>query len=283
MISIAHSPDSDDYFMFWAILTGKVPFQREELSFIALNTEELNNRACNGDFDISAVSVGTLPYIANNYAVLLHGASIGRNYGPRLISPTINSIEDLAGKRIAIPGKKTTAALVLSLIEPSAKFVEIPIVPYKKVFEELDRGSIDAALLIHEGQFYFDQQKYKKILDIGVWWKQKYNLPLPLGVNVIRRSLEGTIKTELSKAILQSIKYAIDNKQEAIKFLKQISTNNDTPSFSTKKLEHYLDSYANHDSLCLDKESQDAISILCKAAQSLNPALKDKITLEYQP
>jgi 1,4-dihydroxy-6-naphthoate synthase len=267
MISIAHSPDSDDYFMFWALRTGLISGLDQEISYTPLCTEELNQRAREAEFDVTAASVGVLPYVCDRYDVLTHGASVGRGYGPRLVSQSADSLESLRGKVVGIPGSHTTAALVLAQILPDTRFVEIPIQPFDLVFDKLESRVIDAALLIHEGQFYFDKARYNQLIDLGQWWDEKYNLPLPLGVNLIRKSLDPTLKQQLSNVILHSIQYGLGHIEDALPYLQAVAKQNDGPPLDQTQLRHYLNSYANQDSLQIDEASKKAIQILVKHAK----------------
>ena len=212
-IRVAHSPDSDDAFMFFALSqdkldTGNLRFEHE-LSDI----ESLNRRALSGELEVSAVSIHAYAYISDRYALLASGSSMGDKYGPRLVSREPLGREDLKGKTVAVPGEWTTAYLALKLYEPEAEHV---VVPFDEIMGYVARGEADVGLLIHEGQLTHESEGFHLIEDLGEWWYGETNLPLPLGGNVVRRDLgEETIR-EVARLIKASIEYALDNREEAL-------------------------------------------------------------------
>ncbi len=212
-IRVAHSPDSDDAFMFFALSqdkldTGNLRFEHE-LSDI----ESLNRRALSGELEVSAVSIHAYAYISDRYALLASGSSMGDKYGPRLVSREPLGREDLKGKTVAVPGEWTTAYLALKLYEPEAEHV---VVPFDEIMGYVARGEADVGLLIHEGQLTHESEGFHLIEDLGEWWYGETNLPLPLGGNVVRRDLgEETIR-EVARLIKASIEYALDHREEAL-------------------------------------------------------------------
>ncbi|HLL38783.1 MAG TPA: MqnA/MqnD/SBP family protein [Rubrobacteraceae bacterium] len=213
IIRVAHSPDSDDAFMFFALSqdkldTGNLRFEHE-LSDI----ESLNRRALSGELEVSAVSIHAYAYISDRYALLASGSSMGDKYGPRLVSREPLGREDLKGKTVAVPGEWTTAYLALKLYEPEAEHV---VVPFDEIMGYVARGEADVGLLIHEGQLTHESEGFHLIEDLGEWWYGETNLPLPLGGNVVRRDLgEETIR-EVARLIKASIEYALDHREEAL-------------------------------------------------------------------
>lgn len=214
-IRVAHSPDSDDAFMFYALSqerldTGNLRFEHE-LSDI----ESLNRRALTGELEVSAVSIHAYAYIADRYALLSSGSSMGDKYGPRLVAREVTLRGDLKGKTVAVPGEWTTAFLALKLYEPEAEHV---VVPFDEIMAFLARGEADVGLLIHEGQLTHQSEGLHLIEDLGEWWYGETGLPLPLGGNVVRRDLgEETIR-EVARLIKASIQYALDHREEALAY-----------------------------------------------------------------
>ncbi len=212
-IRVAHSPDSDDAFMFYALSedkldTGNLRFEHE-LSDI----ESLNRRALTGELEVSAVSIHAYAYISDRYALLSSGSSMGDKYGPRLVSREPLGREDLRGKTIAVPGEWTTAYLALKLYEPEARHV---VVPFDEIMAYVARGEADVGLLIHEGQLTHESEGFHLIEDLGEWWYGETNLPLPLGGNVVRRDLGEETTREVARLIKASIQYALDHREEAL-------------------------------------------------------------------
>ena len=214
-IRVAHSPDSDDAFMFYALSqdkldTGNLRFEHE-LSDI----ESLNRRALTGELEVSAVSIHAYAYISDRYALLSSGSSMGDRYGPRLVAREAILRGDLKGKTIAVPGEWTTAFLALKLYEPEAEHV---VVPFDEIMDFVARGEADVGLLIHEGQLTHQSEGFHLIEDLGEWWYGETNLPLPLGGNVVRRDLgEETIR-EVARLIKASIQYALEHREEALAY-----------------------------------------------------------------
>ena len=212
-IRVAHSPDSDDAFMFYALSedkldTGNLRFEHE-LSDI----ESLNRRALTGELEVSAVSIHAYAYISDRYALLSSGSSMGDKYGPRLVSREPLGREDLRGKTIAVPGEWTTAYLALKLYEPEARHV---VVPFDEIMAYVARGEADVGLLIHEGQLTHESEGFHLIEDLGEWWYGETHLPLPLGGNVVRRDLGEETTREVARLIKASIQYALDHREEAL-------------------------------------------------------------------
>ncbi len=248
-LRLAFSPDSDDIFMFWPLLHGKV--DAEGLSFTAerADTETLNQRAEKGEADVIAVSIAQYARIAADYLLLPHGMSVGRGYGPVVVAKESCTLASLEGKRIGVPGLRTTAYLVLRSLLPRFEPVVVPIAPYAAAFEALREGRIDAALLIHEGRLFFEREGTVKVTDIGeAWAAATGGLPLPLGGNAIRRSLGPELVERTSRVCRASIRWALEHQDEVASALLDAETRSDI-GLDRASLDRYLAMYANGDTL----------------------------------
>ena len=213
VIHVAHSPDSDDAFMFYALAEGKI--DTEGLTYVheLQDIESLNQRALRGELEVTAVSIHAYAYLADRYALLPHGSSMGDGYGPRLVARAPTSRGALRGRRIAIPGPMTTAYLALRLYLP--EFEAVPV-PFDQIEEAVVGGKVDAGLLIHEGQLTFADQGLHMIVDLGEWWFGETGLPLPLGGNVIRKDLGDDLVLKISRHLRASIAYALEHRSDAL-------------------------------------------------------------------
>ena len=214
-IRVAHSPDSDDAFMFYALSQDK--FDTGNLRFVheLSDIESLNRRALTGELEVSAVSIHAYAYISDRYALLSSGSSMGDRYGPRLVAREKMGRGDLQGKTVAVPGEWTTAFLALKLYEPEAEHV---VVPFDEIMAFVARGEADVGLIIHEGQLYHESEGLHLIEDLGEWWYGETSLPLPLGGNVVRRDLGAETIREVARLIKASIQYSLDNREEALAY-----------------------------------------------------------------
>jgi 1,4-dihydroxy-6-naphthoate synthase len=267
-IRLAFSPDSDDIFMFWALLNGKV--SAPDLAFAAerADTETLNERAERGDADVIAVSIAQYARIAADYLLLPHGMSVGRGYGPVVVAREARTLASLPKKRIGVPGRRTTAFLVLSLLLADFEPVVVPIAPYSRAFAALRAGEIDAALLIHEGRLFYEREGTKKIVDLGeAWSAETGGLPLPLGGNAIRRGLGEDLVRRVSEACRASIRWALDNADEVSKALLAAETRADV-GLDRASLDRYLAMYANADTLDAPDDVRRAIDELFRRARA---------------
>ncbi|MFN7994000.1 MAG: MqnA/MqnD/SBP family protein [Bryobacteraceae bacterium] len=250
----AHSPDSDDAFMFYGLATKKVRSQKVTFRHILEDIESLNRKAVEGLYDLSAISYHAYPYVADKYVLMSSGSSIGDGYGPMLVATRPVEPEELAGKKIAIPGKLTTAYLALKLYQPDFEPV---VTPFDKILQAVKERSADAGLIIHEAQLTYDRQGFHRVLDLGKWWKNKYGLPLPLGGNVLLRSLPAEIKSECCRLMRESIQYALDNRDEALAYALQFARD-----MESGLAEKFVGMYVNHYTL-------DAGEIIPVAVQKL--------------
>jgi 1,4-dihydroxy-6-naphthoate synthase len=212
-IHLAHSPDSDDAFMFYALADGRIDTQGLSYVHELQDIETLNGRALRGELDVTAVSIHAYAYLSDRYALLPHGASMGDGYGPMLVSKKPMSREDIAGKPIAVPGLMTSAYLALKLFQPH--FVPV-VVPFDQIDQAVLRGDVDAGLLIHEGQLTYKDDGLGLIADMGAWWLEKTGLPLPLGGNVIRKDMPRDVQKKVSRHLRASIAYGLDHRKNAL-------------------------------------------------------------------
>jgi len=214
-IRIGHSPDSDDAFMFYALAKKLIPTNGFEVVHVIEDIESLNKRALNSELEVTAISIHAYAYVSQDYALMPCGASIGDRYGPIVVSTSPIDLHDLSGKRIAIPGEMTTAYLTLQLFEPDF----IPeVVPFDQILDHVKQGKSDAGLIIHEGQLTYQSQGFHKIIDLGEWWHQETDLPLPLGANVIRRDLGSETIRKITALLKQSIQYSLSHRQEGLEY-----------------------------------------------------------------
>jgi 1,4-dihydroxy-6-naphthoate synthase len=217
-ITVAHSPDSDDAFMFYGLASGAVDTGGVEVEQVLSDIETLNRAAFEGKYEVTAVSFHAYAHLADTYALLPHGASMGDNYGPIVVAkdPSVNGVK---GRKIAIPGTLTTAYLTLRIYEPDFEYV---IVPFDQIEAFVADGKADAGLLIHEGQLTYAENGLRKIVDLGEWWSARTGgLPLPLGGNIIRRDLGPDMIRKISTLLHDSIAYALSHRQEAVEYAQQ--------------------------------------------------------------
>ncbi|MGA2594731.1 MAG: MqnA/MqnD/SBP family protein [Bryobacteraceae bacterium] len=250
----AHSPDSDDAFMFYGLATKKVRSPKVTFRHVLEDIESLNRKAVEGLYELSAISYHAYPYVADKYVLMASGSSIGDGYGPMLVAARPVEPEDLAGKRIAVPGKMTTAYLALKLFQPEFEAV---VTPFDKILDAVRERSVDAGLIIHEAQLTYDREGFHRVLELGKWWKGKYGLPLPLGGNALLRSLPRDIQSECCRMMRESIQYALDNREEALSYALQFARDMD-PGLAEK----FVGMYVNHYTL-------DAGEIVPAAVQKL--------------
>lgn len=223
-ISVAHSPDSDDAFMFYGLATNKLATGPINFTHVLKDIQTLNEEAMRGTYDVTAVSFHVYAYIADKYALLPHGASIGDKYGPIVVSHEPVKAEQLSNLKIAIPGTLTSAFLALKIYNPDFKY---EVVPFDKIIETVQSKRCDAGLLIHEGQLFYESIGLHKVLDLGEWWHEKTGLPLPMGGNVIRRDLGSATMKEVSRLLRESIQYSLDNRDDALQYAMQFARDMD--------------------------------------------------------
>jgi len=219
-IHVAHSPDSDDAFMFYALAEGKIDTGDLRYVHELQDIESLNQRALKAELEVTAVSIHAYAYLSERYALLPHGSSMGDRYGPRLVARAPMSRADVRGKRIAIPGPLTTAYLALQLYEPDFEAV---MTPFDEIEDAVVNGEVDAGLLIHEGQLTFGDRGLHLVADMGEWWFQETGLPLPLGGNVVRKDLGEDLIRTVSRHLRASIAYGLEHRVKALDHAMQFA------------------------------------------------------------
>ena len=253
-IRIAHSPDSDDAFMFYALAKEKLPTGKFRFSHTLQDIETLNRKALDGVYEITAVSFHAYVYIAGRYILLPSGASMGDRYGPMIVAREAMNPNELTGKKIAVPGTMTTAYLLLKLYQPD--FEEV-VIPFDKIMDTVKEGSADAGLLIHEGQLTYASHQLHKIVDFGEWWGRETGLPLPLGGNVIRRDLGQEDIAEISRLLKESIQYGLDHRKEALDYAMQFARDLDVET-----ADRFVGMYVNERTVDYGEEGRRAVQLL---------------------
>jgi 1,4-dihydroxy-6-naphthoate synthase len=253
-IVCAHSPDSDDAFMFYALATRKIRSRLITFRHVLADIETLNRNAMKGTYELTAISYHAWPYVADKYVLMASGSSVGDGYGPLVISAKPLEPGDLKGRRIAVPGKLTTAWLALSLFEPDFEAV---VMPFDQIMAAVAEHSVDAGLVIHEGQLTYGRGGFHAVVDLGRWWKKTYDLPLPLGGNVLLRSLPEDVKSECCRLMRESIQHALDHREESLNYALQFARDME-PALAEK----FIGMYVNHFTV-------DAGELIPRAAQKL--------------
>jgi 1,4-dihydroxy-6-naphthoate synthase len=241
LVRIAHSPDSDDAFMFFALTQGKLDLEGIEIDHVLADIETLNQAAFAGTYEISALSFHGYAHLADRYRLMPSGASFGDGYGPVVVSSRPLDREKLAELTVAIPGKLTTAALVLQLWQPAARTV---ILPFDEILDAVSAGRVDAGVVIHEGQLTYEEQGLRSIVDLGAWWKAETGDPLPLGGNGIRRDLPEGLQRRLCRLLTDSINYGLDHREEALGYAVRYARGlEDDPERSNKFVGMYVNDW----------------------------------------
>ncbi len=251
-ISLAHSPDSDDAFMFYAIATRKIPTESLKFSHTLEDIQSLNQKAREGVYDITAISFATYASVSHEYILLPSGASFGDRYGPLVVAK--GALTDLRGKRVAVPGLMTTAYLTLKLYEPA---IEPVVTPFDQILDAVVLGRADAGVVIHEGQLSYALQGLNKVVDLGEWWYQQTRLPLPLGGNVIRRALGPGAIGRAVRVLRASVRYGLEHREEALAYAMQFARGLDVST-----ADRFVSMYVNHRTLEYGPEE-------CLAVQTL--------------
>jgi 1,4-dihydroxy-6-naphthoate synthase len=250
-ISVAHSPDSDDAFMFYALATNKVRVPGLKFSHTLTDIETLNRKAMEGFYDVSAISFHAYPYVQDKYALMPCGGSVGEQYGPMVISPRMVGLEELKGMKIAVPGTMTTAYLALKLFAPK---IETAVVPFDRIIPEVLAGKHEAGLIIHEGQLTYERSGLKRILDLGKWWHEQTGLPLPLGGNAIRRELGPELIGQVTRALRDSIQFALDHREPALAYAMQFARDLDP-----QMADRFVGMYVNDRTLDYGEDGKQAV------------------------
>ena len=271
-IVCAHSPDSDDAFMFYGLATKKIRSRLVNFRHVLDDIETLNRKAMSGVFELTAISYHAYPYVADKYLLMASGSSVGDGYGPMLIGTRPLAPEDLKGKRIAIPGTMTTAYLALKLFQPDFEPV---VVPFDQIPEAVHEHSVEAGLVIHEAQLTYGKRGLHNILDLGRWWKKTFDLPLPLGANALLRSLEPEIQSECCRLMRESIQYALDHREESLNYAMQFARD-----MESSLAEKFVGMYVNHFTVdCGDLVPQAAQKLLDLGHEA--GVIPRKVTVEF--
>jgi len=265
-IKLAHSPDSDDAFMFYALATNKVRLPGVKFTHVLKDIQSLNGDAKNEVYDVTAISFYAYPFVADKYVLMDCGASFGEGYGPIVVSNTPMKKTELAGRTIAIPGELTTSYLALKLYEPNVKTVTMP---FDKILDAVQAREVEAGLLIHEGQLMFSGMGLNKVVDLGQWWQDETGLPLPLGANAIRRKLGPELGKQVSRIIRESVAYALEHREPALDYALQFARDMD-PVLADK----FVGMYVNKWTLDYGPEGRRAVTELLQrgAAAGMLPS-----------
>jgi len=250
-ITVAHSPDSDDAFMFYGLATNKVRVPGLRFTHTLRDIETLNQKAKEGVYDVTAISFHAFPYIQDKYALLPSGGSVGEGYGPMIVATRAFSQSEVKRKRIAIPGKLTTAYLALQLFSPG---IDTEVVPFDQIIPEVLEGKHEAGLIIHEGQLSYSKAGLHRIVDLGKWWQKMTGLPLPLGGNAIRRELGPELMQQVGTALRDSIQYALDHREEALAYAMQFARDLD-PQLADK----FVGMYVNERTIDYGPDGREAV------------------------
>lgn len=253
-IVCAHSPDSDDAYMFYALATRKIRSNIVQFRHVLDDIQTLNQKARAGEYELTAISYHAYPYVADKYQLMAAGSSIGDGYGPMVVSAHPMGIDELKGKRIAIPGRLTTAYLTMRLLQPDFEAVDTP---FDKILDAVLDRKADAGLIIHEAQLTYAKAGFHNVVDLGRWFKDTYDLPLPLGANALRRDLSPEVASESCRLMRESIQYALDHREEALNYALQFARDMD-PALAEK----FVGMYVNHYTV-------DCGEVVPKAAQKL--------------
>lgn len=237
-IVCAHSPDSDDAFMFYGLATKKVRSRTLVFRHVLEDIESLNRKATQGLYELTAISYHAYPYVADKYVLLASGSSVGDGYGPIVVSNRKMGPDELKGKKIAIPGTMTTAFLTLKLFQPDFEPI---IIPFDQILDAVKEREADAGLIIHEGQLTYGHGGLNAVVDLGKWFREKYGLPLPLGANALRRNLPADVQAECARLMKESIQYSLDHRDEALNYAMQFARDLD-PALA----EQFVGMYVNH-------------------------------------
>ncbi|MGB2898338.1 MAG: MqnA/MqnD/SBP family protein [Candidatus Acidiferrum sp.] len=255
-IKLAHSPDSDDAFMFYALATHKLPTPGFKYTHVLADIQSLNDAALTETYDVTAISFAAYPALRDKYILLDCGASFGEGYGPIVVSNKALKPTELAGKRIGVPGLKTSAYLTLKLFESDFEPV---VMPFDKIIDAVQNNLVEAGLLIHEGQLFFPKLGLHRIVDLGVWWQEETGLPLPLGGNAVRRALGPQIGRQIAKTIRDSVSYGLEHREEALNYAMQFAREMDA-----ELADKFVGMYVNNWTLGYGEKGQQAVKELIK-------------------
>lgn len=286
LIRIGHSPDPDDAFMFHALANDKIETGRYQFTHQLEDIETLNRRALRAELELTAVSLHGYAYMTDMYALCACGASVGDNYGPMVVAREMMSASDLKGKTIAVPGTLTTAFLALQLWLKQVRLkaapqgetgaaVEYVVVPFDEILDVVERGDVDAGLIIHEGQLTYMNQGLKLVEDLGVWWMKETELPLPLGGNAIRKDLGKQVMEEVTALLKQSIEYGLEHRQEALTHAMQYGRDLDRA-----KSDKFVGMYVNDWTIDFGPRGREAVALLLQRGHEAG-IIPNPVKLEF--
>ncbi len=255
-IRIAHSPDSDDAFMFYPLVKGEIDTEGLEIKHVLADIETLNKEALKGTYEVSAISFHAYPYVADKYLVLPSGGSVGDGYGPVVVAK--EELTSLKGKSIAVPGELTTAFLTLKLYEPE---FEHKVVNFDEIIDAVLRNEVDAGLVIHEGQLTYKDFGLKKVVDLGEWWKEEKGLPLPLGCNVVRRDLGDDVIRKVERLMRKSIEYSLEQRKRALGYAINYARGLTEDMERTDK---FVGMYVNERTVDYGEDGREAVRLLLR-------------------
>ena len=250
-ITIAHSPDSDDAFMFYGLATNKVRVAGLKFTHALRDIETLNRNAIEGVYDVTAISFHAYPYLQDTYTLMSCGGSVGEQYGPMIVALRSIQLDELKNRKVAVPGTLTTAYLAMKLFSPGIK---TEVVPFDQIIPQVVAGKYEAGLIIHEGQLTYESSGLYKILDLGKWWYDETGLPLPLGGNAIRRSLGKELIGTVTQALRDSIQYGLDHRDEALAYAMQFARDLDP-----QKADRFVGMYVNERTLDYGSDGREAV------------------------
>ena len=253
-IRLAHSPDSDDAFMFYALATHKLSTPGYKYTHILSDIQSLNEAALTETYDVTAISFAAYPALRDKYVLLDCGASFGEGYGPIVVSTKPWKAQELSEKRIAVPGLKTSAYLTLKLFE--ANFEPV-VMPFDKIIDAVQNNLVEAGLLIHEGQLFFPEKGLHKVVDLGIWWQEQTGLPLPLGGNAVRRALGEKVGRQIAKTIRDSVSYGLEHREEALNYAMQFAREMDA-----ELADQFVGMYVNKWTLGYGEKGRQAVKEL---------------------
>jgi 5,8-dihydroxy-2-naphthoate synthase len=253
-IKVAHSPDSDDAFMFYALATHKLPTPGYKFAHVLSDIQSLNEAALTETYDVTALSFAAYPVVRDKYILLDCGASFGEGYGPIVVSTKPMKGHEMAGKRIAVPGLKTSAFLALKLYECDFEAV---VMPFDKIIDSVRDNLVDAGLIIHEGQLFYPEKGLHRVIDLGIWWQEQTGLPLPLGGNAVRRALGPETGRQIAKTIRDSVRYGLEHREEALNYAMQFAREMDA-----ELVDQFVGMYVNQWTLGYGEKGQQAVKEL---------------------
>jgi 5,8-dihydroxy-2-naphthoate synthase len=275
IIRVTHSPDSDDAFMFYALAEGKIPTGDLRYVHELADIETLNQRAFRGELEVSAVSIHAYAYVADRYALLASGSSMGDGYGPRLVAIDPRPADPrraLRGRRVAVPGLRTTAYLALRLYQPE---VEAVVIPFDRIGAAVLAGEADVGLLIHEGQLTYAEEGFQLWQDLGAWWLEETGLPLPLGGNVVRRDLGPQITAQIARDLRASIEYALAHRAPALAHASRFNR-----GISAEETDRFVGMYVNRWTVDYGPRGREAVRLLLDRAHSAG-LIPERVEVEF--